>query len=101
MAVAGKACDELIDLHNLKIKASTLDDVASLNDEIHGILDRSRGWILADTEKAHSTHIAIHAAVTTPGAAVEILLDKVFTDANLKHLDTSSQALRLLLTMLI
>ena len=43
MAVAGKAYDELIDLHNLKIKASTQHHIASFNNEIQGILDRSRG----------------------------------------------------------
>lgn len=93
-AMAGKTYDALIRLHNNKIKATTFEAVAPYNDKINGILGGSKGFsnnYLTDTEKANTTYIAIHAALTTPGTAEGILLEKVFTDSNLRHLDTTNR----------
>lgn len=90
-AMAGKAYDLLIKFHNTKIKATIIEAIASDNDKIHGILGGSRGFsknYLTTIEKANTTYIAIHAALTTPGTAENILLDKVFTETNLRHLST-------------
>ncbi|MBY0462460.1 MAG: hypothetical protein K2Q34_04690 [Alphaproteobacteria bacterium] len=88
-ALAGKAYDTLISLHNQKIKETSPEIVASLNNQIHGILGGSMGLsqrILKEAEKTNTAYIAIHAALTTEGTAEDILLQKVFTDANLRYL---------------
>ena len=92
MAVAGKAYDDLIKFHQLKIEASTDQEKVFYNDQIHGILGGSRGFssrALTDIEKRNATYVSIHAALTTPETAEKILLEKVFTDTNLMNLDNA------------
>ncbi len=79
-AFASKAYDELIRLHNLKIKAITPEQAIAYNDQIHGILGGSKGFskkTLTSIEKSNTTYIAIHAAITTSGTGEDILLQKV------------------------
>jgi hypothetical protein len=93
MAVASKAYDDLIKFHQLKIEASTDQEKVFYNDQIHGILGGSRGFssrTLTGIKKRNATYATIHAALTTPGTAEQILLEKVFTDTNLMNLNNAN-----------